>query len=239
MPRDLTDYADVQPRLKSGYLAILNRDNLIGRVGRGHGTHAAIVVVRDADQRSVAIAESREGYGGRVVNFSSQVRKFPGAWDVYAPNDDCPARLRERAATIAFNWAGHGYDYPGIFSKTLWHSPLVLAAASWFDLAPDMTSLELTPWDEPKVCSQLVAWAFRWAKCELYEDAHDCGSDHDAPDHDRPGLDHAGRRLRVWPTRVGWDPCPLLGDRWVEPADLARAAESGAFRLIARGLVIS
>lgn len=228
-PRDLTDYADVQPLLKSGYLAILNRDNLIGRVGRGHGTHAAIVVVRDADQRSVAIAESREGYGGRVVNFASQVRKFPGAWDVYAPNDHCPAQLRERAATIAFNWAGHGYDYPGIFEKLVYRSPLLLAGLSWFDIAPDMTSLELTPWDEPKVCSQLAAWAYRWAKCELYEDAHDC-----APDHDR-----TNRRLRVWPTRVGWDPCPLLGDRWIEPADLARAAESGAFRLVARGLVIS
>lgn len=205
----MTSYRTIRHRLRSGDLAVLNRPGMVPAMGRGRASHIATVVIREADQRSISLAESREGYGGRVVAFSGEIDRFPGLWDLYTPADACPGTLRERAATVAYNWAtgrhGH-YDYPGILSKLALRNPLCRLALRAIGHDPDMSDTRPSLWKARKVCSQLHAWAFRYARAELAL------------------LDPA------------WDPCPLLGDRWVEPADLVRAAEAGTYRLIAKGL---
>ena len=187
-----TDYANVRRRIESGDLLVRRGGGLVGAVGRNPARHVGMAVWRHADQSSLQIAESREWYGSRNVSFSSQVRQAPGLWDVYRPRD-CPLELRERAATIALNWAGKSYDYPGAVSIWILENPLLAHAAARFGFYRDLTDTEPTPWDEAKKCSAMWPWAYRWATREL-------------------GL----------PPSV-WDAVPNLNDRYITPGDLVRS----------------
>ncbi len=217
-----TDYREARDSLSSGDLMVLNRAGLIARHSRGRASHVGLLAWREADQRSLSVAESREGVGARVVSLSSQVRAFPGAIDIYTPISGCTQLIRERTATTAYNWAGRSYDYPGVLRRGLVHLPLLYELAHVAGYHPDLTDLLPTTWEAPKVCSDLVAWSYRRAKLELHGLLP--GGTLNANDEDRRTfLAH------------GWDPCPGLGNRWVEPNDLVR---SGSFRLLAKGLVI-
>jgi hypothetical protein len=191
--RKTTRYRDAREECRSGDLMVLNVPGSVPWIGRGGASHVGMIVWRHADQNSLRVAESRYWTGGRDVSLSSQVRRFPGLISIYTPKDDCPHELRERAATIAFNWAGHEYDSEGIVQLCLLHAPIARLVAEQFGVKLDPTDMRLLPWAAPKFCSTLYAWSYRWA------------------------------------------PCPGLGDRFVEPADLVR---SGAVRLVAKGLVI-
>jgi hypothetical protein len=207
--------------IRSGDCGLLKRPgSAIAEKGRSNKSHAMMMVWRHSDQSTLSVAESRELCGARVISLSSQVERFPGAIDVYTPNDDCPKILRERAATIAYNWAGHAYNYPNILKIWLAHETWLRSLAGAAILVAekcglnlprinfDFTDLTPTKWDEAKICSQLYVWSYRWAKHELFFQ-----------------LDERARN---------WDPVPELGDRWVEPGDLAR---SGSLNRIAEGLV--
>lgn len=213
----ITDYYEVRDSLSSGDQMVLNRPGWISRHGRSTASHVGTLVWREADQNTLSVAESREGKGGRIVSLSTQVRKYPGLIDIYTPTAGCSQPLRERAATIAYNWAGNEYGYLGIAQRGLVHFPLLYELAHALGYRPDLTDLLPSPWNEPKVCSGLNLWVYRWAKLELTGML-------DAPDDEK----------RLWLT-AGWDPCPMLGDRWVEPGDLLRG---GGFKLLAKGLVI-
>lgn len=225
------DYAEVRPLIRSGDLAVFNREGLISMVGRGGASHVGTLVWRHADQDSLSIAESREGIGGRVVSLKHQVELYPGMIDIYTPDDDCPDELRKRAATIAYNWGGYGYAYPVIGEMALVHLPFAhWIARTCFGYFADFENMIPSAWKAAKVCSQLCAWVYRWAKLEL------AGLLRFIQSKTIDKLDVS--ELLQWRACLahGWDPCLNLGDRWCEPADLVR---SGAYRCIAKGLVVA
>lgn len=188
-----TPYSLVRRQIEDGDLLAFRTGGIVARHGRSLYGHVGTAVWRHADQATLLIAESRECHGGRVVTLSSQVRAFPGLIDVYRPTYHCPHGIRQRAATIALNWSGRAYDYPGAWRMALMHAPILRwLAECWNGKAYDPTDLTLSSWTEPKVCSQLHAWAYRLAAVELQ-------------------------------IKCDWDPVPNLGDRWIEPGDLVRS----------------
>lgn len=205
-----TAYQHARRLIRSGDLLVLRNAGIVGDVGRHPASHVGIAVWRHADQHSLSISESREFVGARTVSFSSQVRAYPGQWDVYTPVM-CPAALRERAATIAYNWAGHAYDYPGCVQIWIVQNALWRRAARRLGFDPALTDVTPTPWEQAKKCSALYPWAYRWALAELREELPEA---------------------RDWT----WDAVPELNDRFIEPADLVR---SGSFRKVCEGLVIA
>lgn len=208
----MTNYRDVREQILSGHIGLVRTGNLIGRQGRSEYSHAFLCAWRNADQRTLLIAESREGRGGQILTLSSQVRRFPAQIDIYRPTLACPCEVTQRAATIAINWAGRRYGYPNILRIALVHRPGLRAMAELLGYEFDVENTTPSPWDEPKVCSQLVAWAYRKAREEV-------GTRCSCPLH---------REMSAW------DPAPQLGDRYVEPGDLARSG----FELVFKGLVI-
>jgi hypothetical protein len=76
--------------------------------------------------------------------------------------------VRERAATLALNWSGKHYGWRQALRMTLIHLPLARRAGEWYHgRAYDPTDMTPSGFDEPKVCSTLVAWAYRRAIVEL------------------------------------------------------------------------
>lgn len=206
----MTNYHDVRDSICNGDVGLV-RDGgnpisrLIAMSGRGNYSHAFPCAWRNSDQDTLLAAESREGRGGQLVTLSSVVRRYPRLVDIWRPTFDCPIAVSRRAATIAVNWSGHRYNYPGLARIAIAHRPELRWLAEKFCGARfNLSDTRPSRWDAPKFCSQLVAWSYRQAVREL-------GS------------------------LTEWDPCPRLGDAWVEPSDLARG---GAFELLFEGLII-
>lgn len=213
---DETRYSDVRDALRSGDVGLVRTENYIARKGRSDKSHAFLLAWRHADQSTLLVAESREGRGGQVLTLKSQIARFPGQIDIYRPRDPCPRILAERAATLAVNWSGRGYGYPNLWRIWLAHQPWLRTLAEHaYDLARvrnpfgPIREVVASPWEEPKICSQLVAWSYRWAKTELFH--------------------------RLTPVQREFELVPNLNDRFVEPGDLDR---SGSLQLIAKGLVL-
>jgi hypothetical protein len=223
-----TPYRDVRHLIRSGDLGLLRTpEGLIALQTRSDFSHAMTCVWRNGDQRTLAIAESREGRGGQVLTLRSQVRRFPGRIDIYTPTNACPEILRERAATIAFNWAGYGYAYPNIFWMAVVHRPELRWLAEQFGHEFKLGDTTPSDWAETKVCSQLHGWAYRKAAIELAQEGRIIWK--------QCPVDLIMRRSFLDPIRVDWDPVPNLGDRWIEPGDLAR---SGSYTLAFEGLTL-
>jgi hypothetical protein len=187
---ETTNYRSVRPRLKNGDMLALDNPGLITWTTKGRASHIGSLCWRLADQNSLSVAESREGYGARVVSLSSQIRRFPGRISIYRPGTTCPIQVRERAATICYNWAGHEYNYPGIFYLGISNAPVIrYFAEKFFNYHVNYSDMTLSKWDDPKFCSQLYIWSYRLAFKEL--------------------------RLPIT-----WDPVPGIGDKWVTPVHL-------------------
>jgi hypothetical protein len=191
-----TRYHAIRSRIEDGDLLLFRRpESPIARWGRGEVSHAATAAWRHGNQSTLLLAESREFAGGRLVTLSSQVRAYPGRIDLYRPTNGCPRGVRERAASIACNWAGKPYGWTNVAQATLMHTPILrFLYEGWTSQRLNPTDTRLSNWDEPKHCSQLVTWAYRRAQWEM--------------------------AMQL----VDWDPCPNLSDRFVEPTDLARSA---------------
>jgi len=215
-----TQYQHIRRAIRSGDLMVLKNPGLIARhAGRGEASHVGTLAWRHDDQDTLLVGESREWVGARVVTLSSQVRKYPGQIDIYTPTEDCPRELRARMATLAVNWAGRSYSYAGILRRALVELPLAYELATRCGYEPvGMTDLLPSPWEEPKVCSGLALWLARWAKLEL------AGLD--------PGINQALCRAVL---AEGWEPLPLLSDRWAAPNDLVGSAK---YKLLAANLVV-
>lgn len=211
---DETRYSAARKDLRSGDVGLVRTGNYLARSGRSEYSHAFLLAWRNSDQSTLLVAESREGRGGQLLTLSSQVRAYPGQIDIYRA-DGAARILRERAATIAVNWAGKRYGYPNIAKIWLAKRPWLRAIAEEYYCARGWQNpfvLEETipsPWHEPKVCSQLCCWAYRQAKYELFH--------------------------RLKPEWRAFDLAPNLNDRFVEPGDLHRG---GALQLVAKGLVL-
>ena len=151
-------YACARPLIENGDLLLFRNGGLIPWASEGPYSHAAIALWRGG---VLALAESREWLGSRVVTLSSQIRKYPGAIDVYRPL--CNSAIRDRAADLAFRQAGHGYAYGGIVWASLLRLPLLRAIAERFIDRLDPWAEPNSDWYSPKFCSQAVLWCFRRA----------------------------------------------------------------------------
>lgn len=151
-PRIVVPYCEARPQIRDADLLLFRRRGLISIAGRGEHSHAAKAAWWGDD---LFCLEVREWHGGRAVTLSSQVRKFPGAIDVYQTN---PADrwTFDRAGAIAVmrRLTGCPYGYAGVASAALLHLPVVRLFAP-VDLRDDGAS------GRPPFCSQACAMSDR------------------------------------------------------------------------------
>ncbi len=166
IPLKSPKYKYVRDVIESGDMMVLKRPGLISWATFSPASHVGMFVWRESDQNVLSVAESRELLGSRVVTFSSQVRQFPGMIDIYRPKD-CPMEVKERAATLAFSWAGYGYNYPGIAALALDRLPILRFGAELLGYTRDRSSMVISPREKSKFCSQFYIWCYRKAKIEM------------------------------------------------------------------------
>ena len=126
---------------------------LIGVAGRSEYTHAARAIWWGD---MLFCCEVRERKGGRAVTLESQVRKYPGAIDVFETNPGKRWLEYDRAGALRYmrRLAGCDYGYFGVLKAALRHLPL------WrFLVRPDMNDQKIT--SRPSFCSQACAMADR------------------------------------------------------------------------------
>ncbi len=126
---------------------------LIGVAGRSEYTHAARAVWWGD---LLFCCEVRELKGGRAVTLESQVRKCPGAIDVFETNPQHRWREYDRRGAVRYmrRLAGCDYGYVGVLKAALRHLPLCRCL-----VRPDMNDKRQT--SQPPYCSQACAMADR------------------------------------------------------------------------------
>ncbi len=149
--------ADVAADIRDGDLLLFRgrglASRLIGVAGRSDYTHAARAVWWGVD---LFCCEVRELRGGRAVTLVSQVRKYPGAIDVFEVNPSNRWREYDRRGAVRYmrRLAGCDYGYLGVLQAALRHAPL------WrFLVRPDSDD-QRAP-DQPPFCSQASTMADR------------------------------------------------------------------------------
>jgi hypothetical protein len=184
-----TSYAKARKLIRDGDNAMFRNGGLIARVSDGPYTHAAKCLwLRDilGQKTELLIAESREGYGGRIVTLSSQVRLYPGRIDIFRPT--CKTEVAAWSAHLVARQAGHDYGWGSIrlaFFKRLMLWRLLTGAHFHTE------GTELSPWNEPKHCAQAVCWGERSAAKRLqpgWEPTHK--HDRDTEPNDLAGGTH-------------------------------------------------
>jgi hypothetical protein len=150
-------FSEVASEIRDGDLLLFRGRGLIARLigvaGRSHYTHAARAVWWGND---LFCCEVRELKGGRAVTLESQVRKHPGAIDVFEANPSGRWREFDRHGAVRYirRLAGCDYGYRGVLLAALRHAPL------WrFLLRPDVDDQRAC--DQPPFCSQACAMADR------------------------------------------------------------------------------
>lgn len=126
---------------------------LIGAAGRSEYSHAARAVWWGGD---LFCCEVRELRGGRAVTLASQVRRYPGAIDVFETNPEGRWRHYDRHGAVGYirRLAGCNYGYYGVFSAALLHLPV------WRCMRRPDVERERAQ-DQPPFCSQACAMADR------------------------------------------------------------------------------
>lgn len=145
------------PEIRDGDLLLFRgqglASRLIGVAGRSEYTHAARAVWWGND---LFCCEVRELRGGRAVTLASQVRRHPGAIDVFEVNPGGRWREFSRRGAVRYirRLAGCDYGYRGVWRAALRHLPL------WrFLVRPDLDDRRVA--EEPPFCSQACAMADR------------------------------------------------------------------------------
>jgi hypothetical protein len=149
--------ADVAADIRDGDLLLFRGRGpiarLIGVAGRSEYSHAARAVWWGCD---LFCCEVRELRGGRAVTLESQVRKFPGAIDVFEVNPSNRWREYNRRGAVRYmrRLAGCDYGYLGVLQAAVRHVPL------WrFLVRPDSDDRRAP--DQPPFCSQASTMADR------------------------------------------------------------------------------
>lgn len=155
--RCLVQLAAVADEIRDGDLLLFRGRGLVARLigvaGRSEYTHAARAVWWGND---LFCCEVRELKGGRAVTLESQVRRFPGAIDVFEVNPNRRWREYSRRGAVRFirRLAGCDYGYRGVAAAALRHLPL------WrFLVRPDLDDRRRDT--QPPFCSQACAMADR------------------------------------------------------------------------------
>lgn len=120
----LVAYEEARRWICDGDLLLFRRRGLIAVAGRGEHSHAAKAAWWDED---LFLLEVLQATGGRAVTLSSQVRRYPGRWDVYEANPDDRWPEYDRAAATRFmrRLCGCDYGYGGVAMAALLHLPVV------------------------------------------------------------------------------------------------------------------
>jgi hypothetical protein len=149
--------AEVAGEIRDGDLLLFRGRGLVSRLigvaGRSEYTHAARAVWWGGD---LFCCEVRELKGGRAVTLTSQVRRFPGAIDVFEVNPSGRWRDYDRRAAVGYirRLAGCDYGYRGVLAAAVRHVPL------WrFLVRADSDDRRVA--DQPPFCSQACAMADR------------------------------------------------------------------------------
>ncbi|MEM6855421.1 MAG: hypothetical protein AAF593_13530 [Planctomycetota bacterium] len=149
----------MRDQIRDGDLLLFRRRGLISIAGRGVHSHAAKASWWDDE---LFCLETREWYGGRAVTLASQVRRCPGAIDVFHANPSSetepqgrwPEYDRTRATRFMKRIAGRDYGYGSVLAAAALHLPFVrtMVTAELDDKAVD---------HRPPFCSQACAMADR------------------------------------------------------------------------------
>jgi len=120
----LKPYPEVRELIRDGDLLLFRRRGLISIAGRGRHSHAAKAAWWDGD---LFLLEVIERHGGRAVTLSSQVRRWPGRYDVFEtnPDDRWPRYDRAGATRLMKRLCGCDYGYAGVAVAALLHLPVV------------------------------------------------------------------------------------------------------------------
>lgn len=149
----LVSLTEAARTIRDGDLLLVRRRGLIAIAGRGVHSHAAKAAWWGGD---LFCLEVREWHGGRAVTLASQVRKRPGAIDVFRANP-CGrwAEYDPQGATkFMRRLAGCDYGYGAVVGAALVHLPLVRL---W--VRPEME--DECAERRPPFCSQACAMADR------------------------------------------------------------------------------
>lgn len=172
MPRlrdDRTEkYTRVRLLIQDGDNAMLRNGGLIDRLSDGPYTHVGKCLwLRDetGKRKVLMIAELREGRGGQMLTLSSQVARFPGRIDIFRPL--CSPDAAALSAEYVARMAGHDYGWGSIRLACFKRLTLLRLVTGLKFHTP---GTDLSPWKEPKHCSQAVCWGERAAARKFKED---------------------------------------------------------------------
>ncbi len=117
-------YQNVRSQIHDGDLLLFRRRGLISAFGRGVHNHAAKAAWWNGDLFCLEVLQL---VGGRAVTLSSQVRRWPGRYDVYEtnPDDRWPNYDRQAACRFMRRLCGCDYGYRGLAAAAMLHLPLV------------------------------------------------------------------------------------------------------------------
>jgi len=151
--RSLVSYRQVRRSIRDGDLLLFRRRGPIAVAGRGEHCHAAKAAWWGDD---LFLLEVLQLTGGRAVTLSSQVKGWPGQWDVYQTNPDDRWPRYDRAGATRFmrRLCGCDYGYRGLAAAALLHLPLV----RWF-LRAEVDDKAIDR--RPPFCSQACVMADR------------------------------------------------------------------------------
>ena len=149
----LVHYRDVRHLILDADLLLYRGRGPIAIAGRGLHCHAAKAAWWDG---ILFCLEMLQFTGGRAITLSSQVRGWPGRWDVYQtnPDDRWPRYDRVGATRFMKRLCGCNYGYGGLLAAALLHLPLV----RWF-VRPEVDDRAIDR--RPPFCSHACAMADR------------------------------------------------------------------------------
>jgi hypothetical protein len=156
MPRDLQHrpLALVEDEILDGDLLLFRGSGWVANAiqwgGRSEYSHAALA----ADWfGQVMCLEVREWVGGRAVTLASQVKKYPGAIDVYrADTTRHPEYIRKIAVATMKDLAGCQYGYFSVLLAAIGHLPFLRRLVS-------REAETIERFNSPPYCSQAIAIA--------------------------------------------------------------------------------
>ena len=140
-------------KIRDGDLLLFRRWGLIAIAGRSVYSHAAKLAWWHDD---LMVLETLQWHGGRCVTLSSQVKPYPGRWDVYRANPEnrWPEYDRVGSTRLMRQMCGHDYGYGAVVTAALMHLPVVRCFVT-----PNMDDEAVDR--RPPFCSQACAYADR------------------------------------------------------------------------------
>jgi hypothetical protein len=151
--RVMTPLVEAREKIHDGDLLLFRRRCAISVAGRSEYSHAAKAAWWGDELMCLEVTSI---HGGRAVTLFSQVRQYPGRYDVYQANPRNRWPDYDRAGAVQFmrRFCGWGYGYAGLIAASFFHLPIV----RWF-VKPNLDDAAIDR--RPPFCSQACAMADR------------------------------------------------------------------------------